>query len=108
MPKSLDRDDRLRLMRFVCSFAWADLEIRDEEREFVAKLVKSLELDPGEEAQVARWLEVPPRAEELDPADIPRHHRELVLRAARAMVVSDGEVDEREAENLSLLESLLG
>jgi len=24
----LTRDDRLRLVKFVCSFAWADLEIR--------------------------------------------------------------------------------
>jgi uncharacterized membrane protein YebE (DUF533 family) len=107
MPKSLDREDRLRLMRFVCSFAWADLVVRDEEREFVGKLVRSLELPPDEREQVQEWLEVPPRVEELDPAEIPRAHRELVLRAARAMVVSDGEVDEQEAENLALLESLL-
>ena len=33
MPKSLTREDRLRLMKFVCSFAWADLEIQDEERQ---------------------------------------------------------------------------
>lgn len=107
MPQNLDRDDRLRLMRFVCSFAWADLEIQDAEREFVTKLVQSLELEPEERAQVEEWLEVPPPAEELDPADIPRRHRELVLRAARAVVASDGAVDEREAENLALLESLL-
>lgn len=107
MPKSLNRDDRLRLMKFVCSFAWADLEVRDEERDFVAKLVRSLELDEDEAAQVEKWLQVPPRAEELDPNEIPREHREIFLRSARAMVASDGEVEEREAENLALLEALL-
>lgn len=108
MPKSLDHEGRLRLMKFVCSFAWADLEVRKEEKVFVAKLMRSLELSDDEEAQVEQWLNVPPRAEELDPAEIPREQRELFLRAARAMVASDGEIDEQEAENLELLEQLLG
>lgn len=107
MPKGLTHEDRMRLMKFVCSFAWADLEIRDEEREFVGKLVLSLELDEAERAQVERWLEVPPRAEELDPAEIPHSHKELFLRAARAMVASDGEIDPDEEENLQLLEALI-
>ncbi|MFW6049573.1 MAG: TerB family tellurite resistance protein [Myxococcota bacterium] len=107
MPKRLDREDRLRLMKFVCSFAWADLEVRDEERDFVARMVRSLELDPEERAQVEQWLQTPPRPEEVDPAEIPRSHRELFLRSARAMIASDGEVDPNEAENLELLEDLL-
>ncbi|MFW5924536.1 MAG: TerB family tellurite resistance protein [Myxococcota bacterium] len=107
MPDRLDREDRLRLMKFVCSFAWADLEIQDAEREFVKKLVRSLELDEEETALVEQWLEVPPPAEELDPAQVPRGHREMFLRAARAMVASDGQIDENEAENLELLEALL-
>lgn len=107
MPDRLNREDRLRLMKFVCSFAWADLEIQDAEREFVKKLVRSLELDEEEAALVEEWLEVPPPAEELDPAQIPRAHREMFLRAARATVASDGQIDENEAENLELLDALL-
>ena len=61
----LDREDRLRLMKFVCSFAWADLEVRDEERSFVHRMMKRLELDAEEQKLVEEWLEVPPRAEEL-------------------------------------------
>ena len=34
MLDALDREDRLQLMRFVCSFAWADLEVTAREREF--------------------------------------------------------------------------
>ena len=43
MLDALDREDRLQLMRFVCSFAWADLEVSDGEREFIVKLVDRLE-----------------------------------------------------------------
>ena len=104
----LDREERLRLMKFVCSFAWADLEVQDEEREFVRRLVKKLKLDDTDRGMVEEWLEVPPRAEEVDPADIPSEHRQLFLDAVRAMIVADGRVDQDEAENLVLLEALLG
>ena len=107
MLDTLDREDRLRLMKFVCSFAWADLEVKDAERSFVRKLVRQLELTPEEAAKVDEWLEVPPRAEELDPTDIPHAHRQLFLDTARAMIVADGKVDHDEAENLVLLEQLL-
>ncbi len=103
----LDREDRLRLMKFVCSFAWADLEVKDEERSFVHKMMKRLGLDAEETKLVEGWLEVPPRAEELDPSEIPRAHRQLFLDTARAMIVADGRVDQDEAENLVLLEQLL-
>ncbi len=103
----LDREDRLRLMKFVCSFAWADLEVRDEERSFVQRMMKRLELDEEETKLVEEWLEVPPRAEELDPTEIPRAHRQLFLDTARAMIVADGRVEQGEAENLVLLEQLL-
>lgn len=107
MLDSLDREDRLQLMRFVCSFAWADLEVTSEERDFIVQLVDRLELDAEERKEVAQWLEVPPPADDLDPADIPREHRELFLDAARAMIISDGDVDDVEAENLIILDQLL-
>jgi hypothetical protein len=107
MLDRLDREDRLRLMKFVCSFAWADLEVQDAEKTFVRKMMKKLELTAEERALVEEWLVVPPRAEELDPTDIPRAHRQLVLDTARAMIVADGRIDQEEAENLVLLEQLL-
>lgn len=108
MLDKLDREERLRLMKFVCSFAWADLEVQDEERDFVKRLVERLELDEADRGMVDEWLEVPPRAEEVDPADIPVEHRQLFLDAVRAMIVADGRVDQDEAENLVLLEALVG
>ncbi|HET6416415.1 MAG TPA: TerB family tellurite resistance protein [Polyangiales bacterium] len=107
MLDALNREDRLQLMRFVCSFAWADLEVSDEEREFIVKMVIRLGLNEEEQDQVAQWLEVPPRADDLDPADIPREHRKLFLDAAKAMILSDGTVEDAEAENLIILDQLL-
>ena len=107
MLDELDREDRLQLMRFVCSFAWANLEVTDQERDFIVKMVERLGLDEDERMQVGKWLEVPPRADDLDPADIPREHRQLFLDAARAMILSDGDVDDVEAENLVILDQLL-
>jgi uncharacterized membrane protein YebE (DUF533 family) len=107
MLDALNTEDRLQLMRFVCSFAWADLEITDREREFIVKMVIRLGLDDAEQEQVAGWLEVPPRADDLDPGDIPKEHRQLFLDAAKAMILSDGNVEDVEAENLVILDQLL-
>jgi uncharacterized membrane protein YebE (DUF533 family) len=107
MLDALNREDRLQLMRFVCSFAWADLEIADPERDFIVKMVVRLGLDEEEQEQVAQWLEVPPRADDLDPADVPKEHRQLFLDAAKAMILSDGNVEDVEAENLIILDQLL-
>ncbi len=107
MLDALNTEDRLHLMRFVCSFAWADLEITEREREFIVKMVIRLGLDEEEQEQVAGWLEVPPRADDLDPADVPKEHRQLFLDAAKAMILSDGKVEDVEAENLVILDQLL-
>src|SRR4051812_26392573 len=107
MLKKLSREDRLRLMRFVCSFAWADLEVRDTERALVRKMVKELGLEKADATQVERWLALPPKPEEVDPASIPREHKKLFVEAARAMIAADGEIDPEERESLSLLEQLI-
>ena len=103
----LTQEDRLRLVKFVCSFAWADLQIADSERQFIHKLVRRLKLDPDERAQVEEWLDIPPRAEDLDPAEIPREHRAVFLSTAREMIEADGEISEEEVENFALFEQLL-
>ncbi len=107
MLDKLNREDRLRLLRFVCSFAWADLEVQGTERDFVGQLVARLDLDAEEAEQVEAWLDKPPRAEDVDPQDIPRAHRTIFLDAARAIIMADGSVEENELENLLLFEQLL-
>lgn len=105
MFASLAREDRLRLMKFVCSFAWADLEVQSEERIFVRRMTTRLGLRPDEAAQVEAWLQAPPN--DVDPEEIPREHRSLFLGTLRELVLADGEVDEHERASLALLEDLL-
>jgi uncharacterized tellurite resistance protein B-like protein len=103
----LEPEDRLRLMRFVCSFAWADLEVQEAEQSFVRKMVEQLALGDEEKEQVEAWMKRPPRPEEVDPTDIPPEHRQIFLNAALQLVGADGVVDEHEMETLSLFEKLL-
>jgi len=105
--EDLTHEERLLLMRFVCSFAWADLEIRPEEREFVAMMIRRLELDADERRQVLEWLEVPPSPDSVDPDRVPRTHRMKFLRAVESTVTVDGEVSPEERENLVLFAQLI-
>lgn len=107
MFDALDRGERLRLMKFVCSFAWADLEIRPEEREFVGRMVARLELNADEATRVEGWLSVPPAPESIDPTLVPNEHRKAFLEAIEGVIASDGEIAPEERENLSLFKDLL-
>lgn len=102
----LDREDRLQLMRFVCSFAWADLEVQSSEKQVVDKLIEKFNLE-DDRGQIERWLKSPPPPEDVDPTRVPRAHRELLLDAARAVFSADGVIDQKEQENFDLLEQLL-
>ena len=103
----LNRDDRLRLVKFVCSFAWADLEIHPEERIFVDHIVRSLELNDEDQSKVAGWMKIPPSPESIDPTRIPLAQRQLFIDSIEGVIASDGEVAPEERENLALLKELL-
>ncbi len=105
--KELSREERLLLMRFVCSFAWADLEVRPQERELVGRLVRRLKLDDEEKGQVLEWLESPPLPESVDPNLVPRAHRMQFLRAVESTVAVDGEVSPEERDSLILFAQLI-
>jgi hypothetical protein len=105
--KKLSREDRLRLMKFVCSFVWADLRVHEKEKAFVRRMAKKLSLDAKEAELVEGWLKTPPRAAEVDPMTIPTAHKQLFLETCRATVHADGHVDPEESINLALLEELL-
>jgi uncharacterized tellurite resistance protein B-like protein len=107
MLSSLAREDRLRLMKFICAVAWADLEVRHEERAFVRRMVTRLGLGDDEVEQVGAWLQVPPHIDDVDPVTIPREHRKLFLDTLRDLANADGAVDEQEQMSLALLEDLL-
>ena len=106
--KTLSREDRLALLRFVCSFAWADLQVSTEERAFVGDLVLRLGLAEDEKTQVQAWLAHPPDPAEIDPLDVPPEHRHRFLTEAKAVVESDGVVGVNELENFCIFRELLG
>jgi len=107
MLDQLNKRERMLLLKFVCAFAWADLEVKKSERDLVRRLVNTLHLEDDEKREVEQWLKRPPKPEEVDPNRIPRAHRELFLETARQMIAVDGEIDPAERENLELLEQLL-
>lgn len=107
MLDQLDRRERLRLVEFVCSFAWADLEVRPEERAFISRLIRRLGLDDEEDLQVQQWLERPPSADEVDPTAIPPEHRRLFVESIEGLIASDGEIAEEETESLEVFKQLL-
>jgi len=104
--KALKRSERLQLLRFVTSFAWADLSVSHEERAFIHRLVAKLHLDDEEARQVEEWIKVPPPPDEVDPTQVPHEHRQIFLGTVREMMEADGNVSEEERESLELLEQL--
>ena len=105
--EKLSREDRMKLMRFVCAFAWADLKVADEERLFVSGLMQKMDLTDTESAEVASWMTHPPAPEDVDPMEIPTQHKEIFLSAVREMGKADGEIAKHEADTYVLLEQLL-
>lgn len=95
-------------MKFVCSFAWADLEVHPKERAFLSRMMERLDLDADERQRVKGWLEMPPAPDSVDPTSIPREHREIFIEAVEGVVAADGELAVEERESLALLRELLG
>jgi uncharacterized tellurite resistance protein B-like protein len=94
----LGREARMRLMRLVCSFAWADREVHADERRFVARLVERLALDAEERSRVEAWLAAPPPPKDVDASAVPHEHRLLFVEAIAALLLADGELAAEEIE----------
>jgi CRP-like cAMP-binding protein len=94
----LDHEQRMRLMRLVCSFAWADRVVQPEEKSFIARLILRLELGPDERRQVEAWLEKPPSVEHFDSERVPHQHRVLFVESVAALLLADGDLAPEELE----------
>jgi len=107
MLRKLDRKERMRLMRFVCSFAWVDLEVQDAEKKFVHKMANKLGLTADEKLEVEEWLKVPPPIDDVDPAEIPAAHRKMFVEAVSETIKADGVVSPEEDEMFQLFVQLV-
>jgi hypothetical protein len=96
--------DRERVLRFAASFVWADLEVADSERSFLALLARELGID---KAKADHLLELPPLPEDVDPGSIGRRMADTVRRVALQAIAIDGEVKEEEMSMFELLDDLL-
>jgi bacterioferritin len=104
----LDRPTKLKLMEFVCSFAWADLSVHPSERQMVFSLMEKLHIDdPEDRKSVVSWLKSPPPFEDLDPLEIPREHRDLFIDECEVMIRADGVIKPEEADAIRLLREIL-
>src|ERR1051325_3218141 len=104
----LDPKARMALLEFVCSFAWTDLKVQQQERDLVMRIAGRLGITGAELRQVEQWLKSPPPADDVDPTRIPKAHRELFLYAAEAAVKADGRVVPAERDQLAVFRDLLG
>lgn len=107
MLRKLDKKERMRLMGFVCSFAWVDLEVQDAEKKFVHKMANKLGLTSEEKLQVEEWLKLPPPIDEVDPAQIPAAHRQMFVDAVGETIRADGVISPEEDEMFQLFVQLV-
>lgn len=105
--KELDQEQKLLLMGFCCSFAWADMELHPSERAAILKLVDRLHIDERGKAKVQQWLKSPPPPDDLDPYAIPKEARADFLAECEAIIRADGVVHPEETETMSLLTRVL-
>ncbi len=107
MLEDLSSEQRLLLLKFLCAFAWTDLEVTDNERAFITRLVNRLDLGAEDRAQVDEWMHLAPSPASVDPALVPLEHRRTFLEAVRALIYSDGSVDEEERAQFDKLRQAL-
>jgi uncharacterized tellurite resistance protein B-like protein len=108
MFDALTREERLLLLRFACAFAWTDLEVTERERKFVRRLVEKMELAKDEAAEVEHWLDVAPSPGDVDPKHVPPEHRRAFVETVRALIYSDGKVDDEERAQFERLKAGIG
>lgn len=107
MFEQLSRDDRMLLLRFVCAFAWTDLEIHDGERRFVERLIERMQLSEDDRAEALAYLHVAPSPHATNPTLVPTEHRRVFLDSVRALIYADGEVDAEERDRFERLREAL-
>jgi uncharacterized tellurite resistance protein B-like protein len=107
MFEQLSRDDRLLLLRFVCAFAWTDLQIHEGERKFVERLIERMALSSDDRAEAVAYLHVAPSPEATNPKLVPPEHRRVFIESVRALIYADGEVDAEERERFERLKTAL-
>ncbi len=103
----MDRAQKLQLLQFVCSFAWTDLKVQQQERDLIMRVVGRMGLGNEDTKKVEGWLKSPPPADDVDPTSIPKEHRQSFFDAVVAVARADGRLVPAERDQLELFRELL-
>lgn len=97
---------RKQVLRFAASFLWADFEVDDAERRFLAELAHELDVGAAPE-ELDELLSMPPAPEEIDPSSVDPEAADVVRQAALRAIAADGRVASEEMVLFELLDDLL-
>jgi hypothetical protein len=103
---ALSTTDRMQVLRFAASFLWADFEVADSERRFLADLAYELDVADATR-EVAALLTRPPYPEDIDPAEVHPALADVVRQAVLRAIAADGRVHDDEMKLFELLDDLL-
>jgi uncharacterized tellurite resistance protein B-like protein len=98
----LTEAERIDLMRFLCSFAWADGEVQPKERAVLDRVLAGLQLSDEGHAQVRAWLSAPPDMEGFDFGAIAPDKRSLFTDHAFEVAAADGGLAAEELAHLQM------
>lgn len=108
LSEKLSPAERLNLINMVCSFAWADFDLGEEERDHIRSLCRRLELDATGREQVEAWLDAPPDTDSLaDPGSVPAAARTAFLKECQRIILADGYVDPEESMSYRVFREIL-
>ncbi len=95
------------ILRFAATFLWADLDVDLAEHAFFVDLARELGVPQARLPGIVDLLNVPPRAEHIDPTRVSPKLAKTVRDVALRAIASDGKVLPREMELFDLLDELL-
>ena len=96
MLDQLDRQYRLRLMQFLCSFAWADGKVQEQEKLLIRRFAEYLDFDDEAIRNIEAWLKQAPRLEEFDMSEISQVDRVIFVEAIESVILADGRMAAKE------------
>lgn len=98
----LTETERVELMRFLCSFAWADGEVQPEEKTVLERVLGGLGLGAEARAEVEPWLATAPDVEGRELKAIDEQKRAAFIDRAYEVAAADGEIAAEELKHLKM------
>jgi uncharacterized tellurite resistance protein B-like protein len=98
----LTEDERVDLMRFLCSFAWVDGEVQAQERTVLERVLGGLGLSTEARAKASAWLFAPPDMEGFDFGAITPDKRGLFIDHAFEVASAHGGLAAEEMRHLQM------